>query len=249
MCALYTFLRIADDIADEPGERAAQRTGLVAWREGLNDAVHGTYSHPCHAALHHTIQQFDIPPSLLHAVIDGVAMDLSPQRFNTFAELYQYCYRVASAVGLASIRIWDCADPVAEEFAEASGIAFQLTNILRDVAADAQAGRCYIPQEDLRRFDCTEAQLRDGPWNDRYQALVQFEADRAREYYANAEPLAALLPPPGRAVFQIMTRIYRGLLEELTRTTFRRDGGVVRLSAWRKIAFVLQALPIRFGWT
>src|SRR5207244_10001712 len=125
--------------------------------------------------------------------------DLSQNAYATFAELYRYCYRVASAVGLACIHIWGFADHRAETYAESAGIAFQLTNILRDLREDAARGRVYLPQEDLLRFGYSLAQLCACERDDRFRALMRFEVERARQYYDAARPLSALLPPPGRA--------------------------------------------------
>src|SRR5207249_1402105 len=140
MDALYAFSRVTDDLADEPGNPAAKREGLDRWRASLAGALAGRFAHPIHAALCDTIRRFQVPPQLLFDVIDGVEMDLEPVRFAGFAELYRYCYRVASAVGLACVRVWGIRPGVtwaeAEAPAEAAGIAFQLTNILRDLRSE-----------------------------------------------------------------------------------------------------------------
>ena len=139
-------------------------------------------------------------------------------------------------------------DPKAKIYAESAGIAFQLTNILRDLGEDAARGRIYLPAEDLQRFGHTEAQLSQGERNETFQALMRFEAKRARDYYEAAAPLAALLRPGGRAVFQVMLRTYRSLLEVIEARNFDVFSSRARVSKWRKIGFVLQALPVRWGW-
>jgi phytoene synthase len=248
MCALYAFLRVADDLTDEPGTRARKQASLAAWRSDFRRALEGDYSHPLHAALHHTIRRYDMPCAYLSAVLDGVEMDLFQQSYATFADLYRYCYHVASAVGLACIHIWGFADQRAELYAESAGIAFQLTNILRDLREDAARGRVYLPQEDLQRFGYRQEQLARGERDDRFRALMRFQVERARHYYDGARPLSVLLPPPGRAVFQVMLRTYRGLLDVIEARDYDVFSSRVRLSGWRKLGLVMQALPTRLGW-
>jgi phytoene synthase len=249
MSALYAFMRITDDVADEPGAIPEKRAALESWRRQLDQALAGEYTHPVHAALHDTVRNNGIPRVYLDDVLDGVGMDLEPVRFATFADLYRYCYRVASAVGLACIHIWGFADERAKVHAESAGIAFQLTNILRDLGEDAARGRVYLPREDLDRFGYTEDSLRRAQRNPQFRALMEFQANRARGYYDAARPLAALLPPPGRAVYQVMTRTYRGLLDAIVARDYDVFSSRVRLSRWRKLWWTVQALPVRFGWT
>jgi squalene synthase HpnC/squalene synthase HpnD len=248
MCALYAFLRRTDDLADDPKPAAARREILRRWREQFEQCLAGLYSHPLHAALHHTVAHYAIPREYLLAVLDGVEMDLDRQRYDSFAELYRYCYCVASAVGLACIHIWGFKGEAAKEHAEKAGIAFQLTNILRDLREDAARGRIYLPQEDLQRWGYDPQQLAGGERNGAYRQLMQFEVGRAREYYDSALPLLSCLPPTGRAVFQTMVRTYRGLLEEIERRDFDVFTERVSLSRWRKLGLVLEALPTRWGW-
>src|SRR5262249_35722932 len=207
---------------------------LDAWRAQLDRALAGENPHRLHAALHHAVRTYAIPREYLVAVLDGVCMDLAPVRYETFADLYGYCYRVASAVGLACIHIWGFADERGLKHAEAAGIAFQLTNILRDLGEDAARGRVYLPSEDLKRFGYSSEQLSRGERNEAFRALMRFEVERARSYYEAGQPLAALLQPPGRAVFQVMTRTYRGLLEAIERRDYDVFSRRVRLSKWHK---------------
>lgn len=247
LCALYAFMRVADDLSDDPGPEAGRRAALTGWRSALNHALAGQPSHALHPALADTVTSYHIPRQYLHDVIDGVCMDLDTTRYATFDDLYKYCYRVASAVGLACIHVWGFDRDEAKAHAEAAGIAFQLTNILRDLAEDADRGRVYLPQEDLRRFGYTEEQLQQREQDEHFRALMRFEVDRARSYYEASQPLEALLRPPGRAVFRVMSQTYRGLLEEIERRDFDVFRERVRLSRWRKLAFVLRALPVRWG--
>jgi phytoene synthase len=247
MCALYAYMRVADDLGDGPEPIPRKRALLDDWRRQLDLALAGTYTHRLHPAFHHTVRTYGIPRQYLVDVLDGVGMDLGPVRYDTFAELYAYCYRVASAVGLACLHVWGFARPEAKAHAEAAGIAFQLTNILRDLAEDAARGRVYLPREDLERFGYPEERLRRGQRDEPFRRLMAFEVDRARSYYEAARPLAALLPPPGRAVFLVMARTYRGLLEAIERRDYDVFSGRVRLSRWHKMWLALRALPVRWG--
>jgi phytoene synthase len=249
MCALYAFMRVADDLSDEAGPLEAKREALLAYRRQFHACLEGTYDRPLHAALHHTMTAYRIPPEFPEAVLDGVEMDLTTAYYATFEDLYRYCYRVASAVGLCCIHIWGFHNPQALALAEKAGIAFQLTNILRDLGEDAGRGRVYLPREDLQRFGYDEVLLQKGLRNESFRALMAFEANRARQFYAESEVLAQLLPAPGKAVFQVMFRTYRGLLDKIVARDFDVFSERVRLSRWRKMQLVLQAIPTRFGWS
>ncbi len=248
MSALYSFMRVADDLADGPGTAEQKRGPLADWRRRLDEALKGAYSHPLHPALHEAVRRFGVPTEYLHAVLDGVEMDLSIARYDTFADLIPYCYRVASAVGLACIHIWGFSGEQARVYAEAAGVAFQLTNILRDLGEDAGRDRVYLPREDLERFGYGEDALRAGIRDDRFRALMRFEVDRAAAYYRAAEPLAPLLRPAGRAVFLTMLRTYRGLLDAIVRRDYDVFSGRVRLGRLHKLWLAARALPVRWEW-
>jgi 15-cis-phytoene synthase len=248
MCALYSFMRVADDLADGPGAAEEKRRPLQDWRRRLDEALEGAYSHPLHPAFHHAVRRFSVPPAYLHAVIDGVEMDLGTAHYAVFTDLYPYCYRVASAVGLACIHIWGFKGEQAKVHAEAAGVAFQLTNILRDLGEDAGRGRVYLPREDLERFGYKEDDLKSGTRDDHFRALMRFEVERAAAYYRDAEPLAPLLRPAGRAVFLTMLRTYRGLLNEIVRRDYDVFSSRVRLSRAHKLWLAARALPISWGW-
>jgi phytoene synthase len=247
MCALYAFMRVADDLSDGPEPVPEKRVLLDDWRRRLDAALAGSFSHPLHPAFHHTVTTYGIPRQYLIDVLDGVCMDLEPVRYATFADLYPYCYRVASAVGLSCIHIWGFERPEAKGYAESAGVAFQLTNILRDLAEDAARGRVYLPREDLERFGYGEDQLRRGERDDNFRRLMRFEVERARSYYEAARPLAGLLRPAGRAVYLVMARTYRGLLEAIEKRDYDVFSTRVRLSRWHKLWLALQALPVRWG--
>lgn len=248
MCALYAFMRIADDLSDEQGSVDDRRRALAGWRNGLHDALAGRFSHACHEALQHTVSAYRIPSRYLEDVLDGVEMDLQPVRYETFAELYQYCYRVASAVGLACIHIWGFADEKARIYSESAGLAFQLTNILRDLGEDAARGRVYLPRDELARFGYDAENLGRGLRDDRFHELMRFQVERARRYYRDAWPLTPLLPAPGRAVFLVLARTYAALLDSIERRDYDVFSRRVTVNSWRKLFFVLQALPVRWGW-
>lgn len=247
MCALYAFLRVSDDLSDGPGSVDEKRARLHAWRRQFDAALAGDYRHPLHAAFHDVLRAHAVPRAYLDAVLDGVEMDLDTSRYATFADLYPYCYRVASAVGLACIHVWGFADENAKTYAERAGVAFQLTNILRDVGEDAARGRVYLPREDLERFGYGEDALLGGVCDDAFRALMRFQVERARGYYEGAWPLARLLSPPGKAVFQVMMHTYQGLLDEIERRGYDVFRDRITLSPWRKLGFAVQALPVRFG--
>jgi len=248
MCALYSFLRVTDDLADNPGTVEDKRARLGSWRRQLDDCLAGAVSHPLHPAFQHTLERYQVPREYLDAVIEGVAMDLDVVRYETFADLYRYCYRVASAVGLACIHIWGFSDPRALVYAEAAGIAFQMTNILRDLGEDARRGRIYLPLEDLRRFDYTEVELVGQVRDQDFRELMRFQTERARSYYEAGRPLLDLLQPAGRAVFLVMHRTYQGLLDAIERRDYDVFSGRVRLSRLYKLWLAASALPVRWGW-
>lgn len=239
MDALYAFSRITDDIADEPGEPHARREALTAWRKSLDLTLAGSYSHPIHAALHDTVRRFEIPTRFLYEVIDGVEMDLEPLRFGTFKQLEPYCYRVASAVGLACVRIWGLKPGASfadsDVPAKAAGIAFQLTNILRDLGEDAVRGRDYLPREDRERFP-------------NRSDLMQFQIERTRGYYTEAVALDGLLSNEGRAIFRVMSGSYRALLERIAKRPEAVFEKRVRVPRWRKGLIFLSAWPVKWGW-
>ena len=247
MCALYTFMRIADDLSDEPMPIPVKRQLLADWRGGLRLALAGTYQHASHGALHDTVSRYAIPAKYLEAVIDGVEMDLEPVVYRTFAELRNYCYHVASVVGLSCIHIWGFRGLAATRYAEDAGIAFQLTNILRDLGEDAARGRIYLPQDELDRFGYNVDRLRQGVCDASYHELMRFQVQRARGYYRSGWRLVPRLSPAGQAVFLMMSRTYRELLHEIETRDYDVFRGRVSVPRWKKLLFALLALPVRFG--
>ena len=182
MCAVYAFMRYCDDLSDEPG---ATRGAMDRWREALTEALAGRPdSNPAWPGFLDAVARYGIPHRYFFEMIEGVASDLEPRTIATFDELYQYCYRVASVVGLTTIHIFGFTSPEAIPLAEKCGIAFQLTNILRDVREDAEVGRVYLPAEDLARFGVTLDDIREARRTERFGALMEFEIARARAFYA-----------------------------------------------------------------
>lgn len=246
MMALYAYARLTDDLADEPGDVEVKARDLRRWRAGLTAALAGGPSHPIHPALADAVHRFDIPLQYLFDVIDGVETDLRPMPFPTFDDLAGYCYRVAGAVGLGCIHVWGFAGRTAEADAAAAGTAFQLTNILRDLAEDRAAGRVYLPADELRRFGCPPADWRAGC--PRFGELMRFQIARAREYYARGRRLKEALTPAGRAVFGALLGIYEGLLNEIEARGFDVFRERVRLRRRTKATLMLRAFPVRWGW-
>jgi phytoene synthase len=246
MCALYAFMRQTDDLADEPGPTDKKRQSLRAWRSELESALSDPSSThlPILPALVDTVRRHQIPPRYLFDVLDGVEMDLEPIRFARFEDLYTYCYRVASAVGLCCIHIWGFRSDGgrAEQLAESCGIALQLTNILRDVREDASNGRVYLPLEDLSRFGVDPSDLASDTLHPHLYNLLKFQADRAYDYYTRACPLVALVAPVGRPVLRAIVGIYRSLLDEIARRGYNVLNGRISLSPWRKAAITLRSL-------
>jgi squalene synthase HpnC len=240
MYALYAFLRKTDDLGDNDADAQRREAAIAAWRGSLDRAMDGEYDDPIFPALLDSVRRYAIPPEHLYAAIDGVAMDCVPfdssvPRFATFAELEQYCERVASAVGMACIHIWGFHDPAAIEPARQCGIAFQLTNILRDLKQDAEQGRIYLPAEDFLRFDYSPDELRRGIRDERFASIMQFEIARAEEHYRHAAALETFLDPPGRRVFGTMLATYGGLLEKIRRMETEVLVTRARLSRWQKL--------------
>jgi len=252
MNALYAFLRLTDDLADEAGAVAQKRQRLANWRAELLAALDGSPTHPVHPALVDTLRHFAIPPQRLLDVLDGVESDLEPVRFTTFAELYPYCYRVASAVGLACIQVWGLRSgisyEVAEGPAEAAGIAFQLTNILRDLGEDLDRGRVYLPADELEQFGCPPDLWRDPGATARFRELMHFQVARAWTYYRQALQLEAVLSADGRGIYRVMVGIYRQLLYEIERRQYDVFGQRVRVPRWRKGLLLLGGWFAKKNW-
>ena len=238
--ALYDFARQVDDEADSAGSPHLE-SSLERHRQRARDCARGEWSDPVTMVLARAVERHAIPESELLALIDGVQMDFSSTRYATWAELEGYCRLVASTIGRMCVRIFGFEDSAALVRADQLGIALQLTNILRDVKEDAGMGRIYLPQEDLKRFGIVEGGLLAGQPGPGWEALVDFEARRARNYFAAGLQVLDLIPRRPAACVQTMAGIYQrilGMIEREPRLPLRRRAS---LSAGVKLALVLRS--------
>jgi squalene synthase HpnC/squalene synthase HpnD len=246
LCALYAFMRLVDDVSDTVGSAADKQRGLARWRASLDAATAGDVSsHPILPAFADTIERFHIPARYFHDLISGAEMDLTVGEYPTFDRLREYCYRVAGTVGLTCLHVFGFDDPHAPDLAEKLGIAFQLTNILRDVPKDYEMGRVYLPLEDLAQFDVRPETLAHGPLTAELRGLFAFEAARAWNYYREGVELIPLVHPDARGALWALSRIYSGLLRRIEARGYDIFSERVRLSAPEKTAILLRA---RLGW-
>ncbi len=246
LCALYAFMRLVDDVSDTVGSEDDKKRGLARWRAALDAAVAGDVSgHPILPAFADTINRFHIPPRYFHDLISGAEMDLTVSNYATFERLREYCYRVAGTVGLTCLHVFGYDDPHAPDLAEKLGIAFQLTNILRDVPKDYEMGRIYLPQEDLEKFGVRPEELARGPLTPAVRDLFAFEAGRAWSFYREGAKLIPDVHSDARAALWALARIYSGLLLRIEARGYDVFSERVRLSTPEKTGILLRA---RFGW-
>jgi len=240
MCALYAFLREADDLVDCDRPLDERRASLAALRQAWQDCQTGHSTSPLLPALVDTVRRWQMDPRHLDDALDGIEMDLDRNRYETFDELLVYCRRVASAVGHASVAIWGF-DPQGNEAADACGIAFQLTNILRDLREDAAAGRVYLPLEDLRRFNYTVEDLQRGVVDERFLALAGFQIERARQYFQRGWQVRDFVAPDARAICTAMIQTYEELLDAIEQQQHLLLERRVRIGRMRKIEICASA--------
>jgi phytoene synthase len=240
--AVYAFCRTVDDVADLGTDRAAQRDGLARWRQDVARCFEAgpPPEHPIARQLAAAVRAYPIPRAALEAIIEGCAMDLERMRFATAEDLYPYCYRVASAVGLCCIEIFGYTDPRAREYAVHLGTALQLTNIIRDVGADARDGRVYLPQQDLATFGVTEADLVAGRYGEAFVRLMEHQAARARQFYTAAAAAYPVADARSLIAAEIMGGIYRALLEEIQARRFQVFRERITLPVRRKVTIALR---------
>src|SRR5690625_1120601 len=216
--ALYAFCREVDDVVDEMKEPSVARMKLVWWREQVDNLFHGTPpAHPVLKALAPHIKPFDLRYDELLAIIDGMEMDLDKARYQTWDELKKYCWHVASVVGILSAKIFGQTQEQTREYAVQLGLAFQMTNIIRDVGEDARRGRIYLPLDELDRFEVRPQEILNGQYSDRFVALMRHQSERAHQYYQQA---AQSLPEVDRRAQRpglLMAAIYHTLLLEIAR--------------------------------
>jgi phytoene synthase len=255
LCAVYAFMRRCDDIADDPSLSFEERRyKLDTWLDALHHAQQGEPSDdPILLALTDTQRRFTIPAGLLDELAMGTAMDVEsvPEnvgaplsegavlpltvQYRTFEDLKVYCYRVASVVGLVCIHIFGYRDPAAESLAEQCGLAFQLTNIIRDVKEDAAMGRVYLPEEDLAKFGLSAADLLSNPDAARFRPLLTLEADRAREFYQAGDQLISYISEDSQPALWVLVNIYRNLLEKIAERQYDVFSGKVSLTVSEKL--------------
>ena len=256
LCAVYAFMRRCDDIADDgtvsPAER---RLKLETWLDALHRAQQGQPTDdPILLALTDSQRRHGIPAGLLDELAHGTLMDLEETpvdetgqpifastpgvtvQYRTFEDLKLYCYRVASVVGLVCIHVFGYRDPEAEPLAEQCGLAFQLTNIIRDVKEDAGMGRVYLPEEDLAQFNLTAAELLATPDPARFKPVLTLEADRAREFYASGEALIPYISEDSQPALWVLITIYRRLLDKIAEKQYDVFTEKVALSTWEKLS-------------
>jgi squalene synthase HpnC len=253
LMALYAFMRLVDDVADEGEDVTVKQRGLAKWRAALDAAVTGSHlaesTFPVGAAavlpaLVDTMQRHNMPARYLHDLISGAEMDLTVQTYPTFDRLREYCYRVAGTVGLTCTHVFGFTDPRALDLAERLGLAFQLTNIIRDVHDDYALGRVYIPEEDLERYGVSPSDFGRSEATLGVRELLRFEADRAWQNYNEGSQLLSLIEPDSRGTLWLLAHTYSALLARIESLDFAVFGERVRLSRAEKMLFIAQA---RFG--
>ena len=243
ICAIYAFMRYCDDLSDDaPTGHGSPRESIERWRVELDAALEGRCGeHAVWPAFHDTVTRYRIPVAYFHEMIEGVTADLGPRRMASFDELYRYCYQVASVVGLTVIHIFGFRSPEALPLAEKCGVAFQLTNILRDVREDLGRDRVYLPADDLARFQVDLESLREGRGTEGFTELLAFEAGRARAYYNESAPLIQMVDPHSRSSLWALIEIYSRLLAKIERTHYDVLSHRVELSAREKLGIIARA--------
>ncbi|MEW6760920.1 MAG: presqualene diphosphate synthase HpnD [Pseudomonadota bacterium] len=233
--ALYAFCREVDDTVDETSDASVARIKLAWWRTEVSSMYKGTPTHPVTQALQPHIATYKLEEQHLQAIVDGMEMDLDQSRYLDYAGLQKYCWRVAGVVGILSASIFGYTNPQTLAYAEKLGLAFQLTNIIRDVGEDARKGRIYLPVNELQQFNVTAADILNFRHSEKFEALMKFQAERAQRTYDEA---LALLPKEDRRAQRpglMMSAIYRTLLDEIQRDNFHVLNQRISLTPLRKL--------------
>jgi phytoene synthase len=233
--ALYAFCREVDDTVDNATDESVARIKLAWWRTEVSSMYKGTPTHPVTQAMQPHVAAFNIQQEHLLAIVDGMEMDLNQSRYLDYAGLQRYCWHVAGVVGILSASIFGVTSPQTLKYAEKLGLAFQLTNIIRDVGEDARKGRIYLPVNELQQFGVTAADILNARHSDKFEALMRFQAERAQKIYDEA---LALLPKEDRRAQRpglMMAAIYRTLLVEIERDNFHVLNQRISLTPLRKL--------------
>lgn len=235
--AIYAFCRLTDDIVDNE-ELSVEKKAveIKKWKERLNDSLYNNSDDEFFSILKEQIEIFKIPHKPFFDLIEGMEMDIEKNRYETFDDLYKYCYCVASSVGLMSIEIFGYKNVNIKKYAEYLGVALQLTNILRDVKKDAAGNRIYLPQEDLKMFNYSENELLNSVYNDNFRRLMDYQYDRAKKYYAMADSFLLKEDKGNMIAARIMEHIYYRLLLKIKCVKFNVFSNNVRISKLSKLA-------------
>jgi len=233
--ALYAFCREVDDVVDECHDPQIAATKLVWWRQELSSVYGGKPQHPVSQALQSACAEFNLPEEQLQEIIDGMEMDLQQSRYLDFKALSLYCYRVASVVGLLAAEIFGYQDRKTQRYAHDLGVAFQLTNIIRDVGEDARMGRIYLPIDELQRFEVTAADILNARHSDNFERLMAFQVERAESYYAQAIDALPASDRRRQRPGLVMAAIYRTLLDEIKRDGYQVLSQRTSLTPIRKL--------------
>jgi len=240
MNTVYAFCRKTDDLVDESEENEdIKYEKLRKWRIELDKAFCGESDYPLLNKLARIIRQFNIPMDPFFDLIRGMEMDLQKKRYLTFNDLLEYCYSVASTVGLMCIEIFGYRNKSTREYAINLGLALQLTNILRDIRQDAAMGRIYLPQEEMKKFDYSENDLIHNVYNEKFKNLMNYQVARTKSYFQNANRALTIEDKPSLFAARAMQHIYYGILEKIERENFNVFDRRINLSKFRKISISL----------
>jgi len=251
MYTVYAFCKAVDSAVDEPAAGSNPKDELKRWREELDAVYSGIPTTPIMVSLAHHVKELGIPKAYFEELIKGVEMDLFNNRYVTFDELSLYCYRVASVVGLICLHIFGVTSARAQDYAVALGMAFQLTNILRDVGTDAAERRIYLPLDDLQKWNYPEKAMINRSYSAEFRALMEYEASRAHHYYKRADAALRELPPHERralTVAEIMRGIYSRILDRIERSNYQVFGPRISLTTTQRVVIALRVwLRSRFS--